>query len=137
MSKQPAKIKAQPKRKLFVLNDLLKSATAERLKISNEPSAHHEKNLLVMLRFLNILKLEAKQDFQITSCYRSPQLNKTVGGAKNSFHLAGLACDITCRDLEDFEKDIKTLFEKNKIGKNLWIKIYKERNFLHFQFSLT
>lgn len=34
--------------------------------------------------------------FLITSGYRCKAHNANVGGAKNSFHVQGLACDIAC-----------------------------------------
>lgn len=33
---------------------------------------------------------------QVHSGYRSPEVNKAVGGSKNSDHLRGDACDFTC-----------------------------------------
>ena len=36
----------------------------------------------------------------INSGYRSPQLNKKVGGASNSNHLTGCACDIRTSGME-------------------------------------
>ena len=32
-------------------------------------------------------------NWQVNSCYRSPAVNAAVGGASNSAHLVGLACD--------------------------------------------
>lgn len=39
----------------------------------------------------------------INSGYRSPEVNKAVGGATNSSHLRGLAADIVVRDLTPTE----------------------------------
>ena len=36
----------------------------------------------------------------INSAYRSPQVNKAVGGAQNSNHLTGCAVDIRCEGIE-------------------------------------
>ena len=36
--------------------------------------------------------------FHINSAYRSPEHNKAVGGAKNSYHVRGMAFDISLRN---------------------------------------
>lgn len=45
----------------------------------------------------------------INSAYRSPEHNKRVGGAKNSYHVQGLAFDVSManHDPEDFERKAK------------------------------
>jgi uncharacterized protein YcbK (DUF882 family) len=40
----------------------------------------------------------ANISFNITSGYRSPEHNKSVGGVLNSSHLKGMAVDIKCSD---------------------------------------
>ncbi|SFP86062.1 Uncharacterized conserved protein YcbK, DUF882 family [Tranquillimonas alkanivorans] len=40
-------------------------------------------------------RLDTTEPFTALSLYRSPQSNEDVGGAKNSQHLHGRACDIT------------------------------------------
>ena len=52
-----------------------------------------------------LLKLDtcralADVPFKITSCYRSPSKNRSVGGAPGSMHLKGRAVDIACADGE-------------------------------------
>ena len=41
--------------------------------------------------------------FYITSGYRSPEHNAAVGGAKNSFHLRGMAFDVRTGNLDRTE----------------------------------
>lgn len=130
----PAKIKAIPKFKKFTYVDLFVSATARKNKIPNIPNEEQQKNLEIMLEFLNILKETTINDFSITSCFRSKELNDKIGGLKNSFHLQGLACDLTCKDLDQLVKLIRFQFANFKKGKNLFVKIYAERKFLHFHF---
>jgi uncharacterized protein YcbK (DUF882 family) len=36
--------------------------------------------------------------WNIVSGYRTPAHNKAVGGAPNSWHMKGKACDVRCRD---------------------------------------
>lgn len=126
----------KPKFKKLEILDLVKSETARKNKLSNLPNDAETKNLEIMCEFLNILKIISIQDFEITSCFRSKELNKLIGGKSNSFHLLGLASDLTCKDLEQMEKLIRYAFVGFKKGKNLFTKIYKERNFMHFHFSI-
>jgi len=46
----------------------------------------------------------------LTNGYRCPAHNKAVGGVENSFHIQGLAADITCKRLSP--KDLFLLAER-------------------------
>ena len=79
----------------FILENYTKSDTADRLKIDNSPDPLSIRCLLKLHSFLTeVAWYVTKVDFTITSAYRSQLLNDAVGGAKNSAHLHGLACDI-------------------------------------------
>lgn len=60
-------------------------------------------------------KLQLFRDYKgikifITSGFRSLVLNKSVGGAKNSYHLSGSAVDITYKDIKKTaDKDFQQL----------------------------
>lgn len=60
--------------------------------------------------------------FKITSGYRCPAYNKTVGGKKNSAHLKGLAADLSVPNDEARILMVQALldagFERFGIGKN-------------------
>ncbi len=49
-----------------------------------------------LISMLESLRREMKVPFRITSGYRCPTHNAKVGGAKNSYHVQGRACDIAC-----------------------------------------
>jgi uncharacterized protein YcbK (DUF882 family) len=51
-------------------------------------------NIITLAKNLQVLRDEIGRSIQITSGYRSPQHNASVGGAKNSRHLLGDAADI-------------------------------------------
>jgi hypothetical protein len=56
---------------------------------------------------------------RITSCYRSPKINKAVGGAFNSRHLRGLAVDIVPGPGLNAEKAARLIFDeagKERLG---------------------
>ena len=79
--------------KNFALSEMVKSATAERLRVDNSPSDIH----LVDLTHLAIRILQPVRDefgvITINSGYRSPALNAKVGGSKTSQHCNGQAAD--------------------------------------------
>jgi hypothetical protein len=78
------------------LNELISSTTARRLGIDNTPSD----SVLVQLRRLaEMIKLVRAElghiPIYISSGYRCLALNKAVGGATHSAHVAGRAVDFT------------------------------------------
>ena len=73
----------------------------------NIPSHVHIENLKRLCRWLERLRKrwnelygEGDDPIIINSGYRSPAVNKTVGGAQNSNHLTGCAADIRCLGIE-------------------------------------
>ena len=59
---------------------------------------------------LNQFKLSLPYPSQITSAWRSPEHNKSVGGSKSSRHLKGLAFDIQIADPKFFESRRMSLY---------------------------
>lgn len=53
----------------------------------------------------------ASTAFYITSGYRTPNHNKSVGGVLNSSHMKGLAVDIKCNDSVKRSIIVKSLLE--------------------------
>ena len=76
-----------------------------------------------------------EQGIKINSGYRSPQLNKKIGGAAGSNHLTGCACDIRVSGMEqalryavillDYSQESKQEFDELLIEKNrygaIWV----------------
>ena len=101
----------------FDLSEFTHSNTAVRKKIDNTPSATVIENLrLLCINVLEPLRAKLAEVYEkpmpiiISSGYRSPQLNKAVGGASNSQHIEGRAADIyvpglTIEELFNFLKD--------------------------------
>ena len=98
-------------RQRFVLETYTNSATADRLKIDNSPDALSIRNLLHLHAVLAEINWNISNvPFDVSSAYRCQLLNEAVGGAKNSAHLAGLACDLITYKVNDLRKlylDIK------------------------------
>lgn len=82
--------------KYFSINELSRSTTATTRGINNTPTDVATKNLeLLVNKILDPLREAWGNPIYISSGYRSASLNKIVGGAKNSQHLAGKAADIS------------------------------------------
>lgn len=86
----------------FTFDELIRSATAERLGIDNLPPPEEMDNLrLLAIKILQPLRDAWQRPIIVTSGYRSPALNKALGGARNSQHLMGQAADICATDPAD------------------------------------
>jgi zinc D-Ala-D-Ala carboxypeptidase len=79
----------------FSYAELTKSTTASRKGISNAPSKEHAANLVTLCNeVLEPLRKLYGRPIRISSGYRSPALNKLVGGSLASHHCLGMAVDI-------------------------------------------
>lgn len=94
----------------FTLEELIKSATAQRLGIDNTPSVVVKNKLATLCRkVLQPLRNKYNRSIVVTCGYRCPRLNKVVGGSSTSDHLYGNAADI--RSQSDLRADNKALFD--------------------------
>ena len=95
--------------KWFALKEFVKSNTAARLGINNNPSEDVKKNIeLLVEKILDPLRESFGKPIIVTSGYRCKELNKAVGGAAKSQHMSGEAADI--RTVEDSKSANKELF---------------------------
>ena len=81
----------------FVLGEFTRSKYPE---VYNIPSHEAIANLANLCTWLEVLREKASQPIIINSGYRSPQLNRKVGGAPTSNHLTGCAADIRTNGME-------------------------------------
>jgi hypothetical protein len=101
----------------FTLAEFVNSDTAKRKRIDNTPSANAIKNIQALCQeVLEPARIEYGRAMIISSGYRSEQLNKAVGGAKNSQHMTGCAADIVCSDPEKLFE----IMRKGKFDQLLW-----------------
>ena len=108
----------------FSIAELVQSSTAEQLKINNNPPSIVRVHLTETITLLECIRAEwaeycERHDLgtpaiRISSGYRSPELNKAVGGAKTSAHQFGYAADIQPVNgkQDEFEKFFASEFSK-------------------------
>ena len=80
--------------KNFTLSEITKSNTAKRLGIKNAPNQEHLNNMQILIRDLIQPMRDALGPIRISSGYRSPVLNRAIGGSNKSQHCKGQAVDI-------------------------------------------
>lgn len=81
--------------KYFTLEEFTFSSTAVRKGINNKPDLIHLANLQALVtNILDPLREALGKPIRITSGYRSPALNKAIGGSTTSQHSLGMAADI-------------------------------------------
>ena len=81
--------------KYFSIEELVKSATAERLAIDNTPPRAAQRMLTILVeQLLDPIRRRYGAPIIVTSGYRCPALNTAVGGVTNSHHIVGCAADI-------------------------------------------
>jgi hypothetical protein len=79
----------------FTLEELTASETAARNGLDNTPGPIAYQNLVRLANFLEeVKKVLGGKPVMINSAYRGPEVNKHVGGSKNSQHMVGCAADI-------------------------------------------
>lgn len=93
----------------FKFQELVKTQTG----LPNYPTSDsHLGNLACLWDFLNSVRQELGHPIVINSAYRTPAVNKQVGGAKRSLHMQGRAADICCAPLH--MEELWTILEKQK-----------------------
>ena len=86
---------SNPTGKVFTLEELTRSDTAARRGIRNVPDAEAADNLRNLCeRVLQPLRDAYGKPVRVGSGYRSPELNRAVGGVAASQHVKGEAADI-------------------------------------------
>ena len=87
----------------FGLQEFTVSETAARQGIDNTPSPEVVENLKRLAAMLEEVRMLLGVPLHITSGYRSPELNKAIGGSKTSVHCHGLAADFIAAHLPIIE----------------------------------
>ncbi len=77
----------------FSLSEMIVSGTAKRLGIDNTPPPDVRKNLVRLTAELEKVRTLTGKPLKVLSGYRSPKVNKAVGGSEKSYHMQGCAAD--------------------------------------------
>ena len=119
----------------FTLGEFTKSGSHP--EVYNIPSHEAIANLANLSKWLEVLRERAGTPIVINSGYRSPQLNKKIGGVPTSNHLTGCAVDIRTSGMEqaicyaailiNYAKETNQEFDELLIEKNRYGAIW-----LHF-----
>lgn len=84
--------------KNFTLEEMLRSQTATRLNIIKQfipPQSVIDNLTTLCKKVLQPLRDKIRKAVSVSSGYRSPKVNKAIGGATNNQHLKGQAADIS------------------------------------------
>ena len=94
----------------FSLAEFTLSQTAARLGLSNQPDMEAYVHLQKLAAVMEVVRsLCGDVPVTITSGYRAPAVNKACGGASNSAHMSGLACDFIVPQFGDPLKICQTI----------------------------
>ena len=93
----------------FTLGEMTKSNSHP--EVYNIPSHEAIANLKRVCGWLEVLRSRAGGPILINSGYRSPQLNKKIGGVPTSNHLTGCAVDIRVTGMEQLIRYAAILLE--------------------------
>ncbi|MBE6266007.1 MAG: DUF882 domain-containing protein [Prevotella ruminicola] len=126
----------------FTLGELTKSGSHP--EVYNIPSHEAIANLTNLTKWLEVLRKRynakygvGEEPIRINSGYRSPQLNKRIGGVPTSNHLTGCAVDIRVNGMEQLIRYAAILLDYADESKQEFDELLIERNrygaiWLHF-----
>lgn len=79
----------------FTLEELIRSEVAARFGLPNDPTGDPDlmRNLDFLAAGLENVRAVLQMPMIVLSAYRSPAVNRSVGGARGSQHMRGLAAD--------------------------------------------
>lgn len=87
----------------FTLDELTQSDAAVRLGLSNKAPPDVVANLARLAQLLERVRDAVGRPILVTSAYRSPEVNRAVGGTERSQHMRGLAADIKVPAMTPYE----------------------------------
>ena len=96
--------------KYFTMGEMMRSQTADARGISNKCNIEQAGNIQRLIaEVLDPLREAYGKPVRVTSGFRSPELNKAVGGSRTSDHMTGCAADIV--GTPNNKEENKKLFE--------------------------
>ena len=125
----------------FTLAELCKTKTG----IENVPNEAQVENLKRLCRWLEQLRRrwnnlygEGNDPIIINSGFRSPEVNKAVGGVSTSNHLTGCAVDIRCIGMEQALRYASILLDLSDLNREDYdeLLIEQKRNVIWIHFAV-
>ena len=116
--------------KNFTMEELCRSATAERHGIKNWPEAGDEEHRVrENLRYLCFDVLQPLREYVggpivVNSGYRTKEVNRLVGGVMNSQHLTGEAADLRIESTKQGREWAEWIMD----GKAVWLHVSARRD---------
>ena len=122
----------------FTVDELVRSKKAVEANIVNTTDKESLSNLLFTISQLDKVRELLKHPMYISSGYRCDALNNLVGGAKDSYHLRGLAVDFVCPAFGSSTQVVDAIINSG-IEYDMLILEYpnKPNSWVHIQFSKT
>lgn len=115
----------------FTMSELIHSDTAIRNNINNMPDINSLDCMLDLIyNVLQPLRDKLGKSVIITSGYRNFEVNKLVGGQKNSQHTKGQAADIIVKGMS-----VNSLFEFIKNSDIKYDQLINEKQWIHISFN--
>ena len=116
----------------FTLEELCRSSFAIRNNIDNTPNEKQAENLKFVANNLEYLREKlGNYPILVTSGFRNKEVNKAVGGVRNSDHLEGLAVDIIVKNNKSIKDTAKQIIETQLEFDQIII----YRKFIHLGFN--
>ena len=116
--------------KYFTQQELMNSNTAKRLGIWNwTDDAQVWANLYALVdNVLDPAREKLGQPIYVNSGYRSKETNIAVGGAKNSQHMKGEACDVR---IDGSQQKLFNVLKTMEFDQLIW---YRKKGFCHVSY---
>jgi hypothetical protein len=96
------------------LSEMIRSESAKRNGISNQPTAEHIENMKVLAQHIfQPIREHFGKPIHVSSGYRSKDLNKAIGGSQTSQHSRGQAIDIDMDGSEISNRDVFMFIKDN------------------------
>lgn len=123
--------------KNFSYDELIASSTAKRLGLDNTPNEQEKEKLRrLAIELLQPIRDAWKSPIIVNSAFRSEQVNKAVGGVKNSQHRLGEAADITIGGKDRNRKLFNFIYKLISQGKIKVGQLIDEYNYSWIHVSL-
>lgn len=117
----------------FALSEFTESQTAARLGLDNDPPAEMYDTLKATARCMeDVRDLLGGKPVLISSGYRSPEVNKAIGGSANSQHMRGEAVDFTCPKFGTPEQIVQKIKDSPLLFDQCILEFYR---WVHISFS--